>query len=76
MSYSNPIDKIRKLIEQRDEIERQIQLEVQKEQDRYKFSWMNFLIVMTIFIGIPLMFYLNDLIFPATSIWSWRYYGK
>ena len=69
-------DEIRKLIAQRDEIEIKIQYEVQKERDSYKFSWDFFLMLVAVFIGVPLMFYLNNLIFPVTSIWSYHHYMK
>jgi len=78
MRYTNK--KIEDLISRRDaenaRYNYEIEREIQKEKATRKFSRVNFLLVVSIFIGIPLMFELNAKIFPKDSIWSWSYYIK
>jgi len=69
--YTNEI--IDKLVAQRNELNRQIANEIEKEKAKYKFSWKNFTIVIAIFC-MPLIVYVNCKIFPKTSIWSWNHY--
>lgn len=78
MEYTN--EKIKKLIEERDSIvaklNKEINYEIQKEKDNYKFSWKRFsLFVLTIIFCISAI-EINHRIFSKTSIWSWNYYIK
>ena len=78
MEYSN--EKIKKLIEERDrkvsEMDSEIEKEIQKEKAKYKFSWKRFLFLVAMVIVPAIMFKLNAMIFPKTSIWSWEHYSS
>lgn len=70
--YTN--DKIKELIKQRNELNRQIANEVEKEKAKYKFSWKRFLLMISILTLCISGLHFNKKLFPKTSIWSWEYY--
>lgn len=72
--YTN--DRIKELINQRNELNRQIASEVEKEKAKYKFSWKRFLLMVGLFVLFITAIELNKKLFPKTSIWSWEYYKK
>ena len=72
--YTN--DKIKSLVNQRNELNRQIANEIDKEKAKYKFSWKTFLLMLSIFIFIPFAVYINGILFDEDSIWSWSNYSS
>lgn len=72
--YTN--DRIKKLLEDRNRIDYEIQKEIEKIKATRKFSWKRFFLMVGTFAFIILMLKLNAEVFPKTSIWSWGYYIK